>query len=81
MQEQVGDKLVQVEVTGQKEMETTDVIEPDSPHLKHDGGEKCQTVDYQQILCDGRYAKHLRNLQFDNLQSLICDSALRLSFP
>ena len=70
MKEQIGDELVKVEIVCHEEMETSNACQVNSLCLKNQCRQECDTVDYQQIFCDGWYAEHLfiYNLLIDNLR-------------
>ena len=75
MQKEISNQLIEVEILGHEKVKTTDIGEVDSTHLKNYRSQEGNEVDNQQILCNGGYAKHVCNLQFDNLRFTIYDSA------
>ena len=60
MQKQIGYQLIQVEIDGHKEVQTTDVSKVDATQLENEGGNECDQIYDQQIFGNCGYAEHHR---------------------
>ena len=69
VQEEISHQLIQMEVAGQKEMQTSDVSQVDASHLENKRSKECQQINNQQILGNGWYTEHhiIYDLQIDDL--------------
>ena len=72
MQEEVADKLEQVEVICHKEMKTPYVSQVYSTHFEHQRSQESDAVDNQQIFCYSWNTEHHVNLRFAYLLFTIC---------
>jgi hypothetical protein len=59
VKKQISYQLIKMEIIGHEKMKSADGRQIYSLHLKNQCCQECNAVDYQQIFCDGWYAKHL----------------------
>jgi hypothetical protein len=58
MQEQIGNQLIEVEITGHEKVKASDICKVNTTQLKNVSGYECDQVYDQQVFGDRGYAEH-----------------------